>query len=77
VEIMLLRQFTPAQRAGEDDEAFARRFVLGALASDRAFLGKSYEQRVGLQRKLYRRLLFPEYLPADKVNTGGVPSRET
>lgn len=77
VEIMLLRQFSPAQRAGEDDEAFARRFVLGALREDAAFRAESYERQVGLQRKLYRRLLFPDYLSADNVNTGGVPSRET
>ena len=77
VEIMLLRQFAPAQRTGEADEAFARRFVLGALQNDPAFLRESFERRVGLQRKLYRRLLFPDYLPADDVNTGGVPSRKT
>lgn len=77
VELLLLRQFAPAQRTGEDDEAFARRFVLGALREDAAFLRESYENRVGLQRKLYRRLHYPDYLPGDDVNTGGVPSRET
>jgi hypothetical protein len=77
VEIMLLRQFSPAQRTAESDEAFARRFVLGALRNDPAFLTESHDRRVGLQRKLFRRLHFPDYLAADNVHTGGVPSRET
>lgn len=77
VEVIRLREFSPAKQESEDDETFVRRFVVKALRNDPAFLAESSDKRTGMQRRLYRRLRFPEYLPGDKVETGGVASRET
>jgi hypothetical protein len=71
VELLHLRSFQPERGAGEDADAFLRRFVLAAMKdSDPA-------QRLELERRLYRRLRFAVYERGTNRQSTGVPSTRT
>jgi hypothetical protein len=76
VELIQLRGHKPAQRDGEDDEKFARRFVQEVFKNDPVFMKATGEEKAGLQRRLYRRLRFPAYDPGDKIRSGGILSKK-
>jgi hypothetical protein len=76
VELIRLRGHKPAQRDGEDDEEFARRFVGEALKQEPVFINADKGERLRLQRRLYRRLRFPTYERGTKTNSAGIVSKK-
>lgn len=66
VELTRVSAHKPAKGEAEEGEAFLQGFVREELKGAATVL----------QRRLYRRLRFPVYGPADKVNTGGNVSKD-
>jgi hypothetical protein len=77
VELVRLRAHRPQRSAGEDSNAFLKRFVQEVSGKDPEFLKADPTERLRLQRRLYRRLRFPAYEPGDRENSGGKFSKKT
>jgi hypothetical protein len=76
VELIRLRGFTPAQRDVETSEVFVQRFVRDELKKESGFATATHPERVGLQRRLYRRLRFPVYERGTRANSAGIASKK-
>lgn len=75
VELIRLRGHKPEQGTGESGEDFLKRFVLEVSGKDPEFMKADKTEQLRLQRRLYRRLRFPEYERGDKNNSGGKLSK--
>ncbi|HET9223439.1 MAG TPA: hypothetical protein VFO07_13090 [Roseiflexaceae bacterium] len=75
VELLRLRSHTPAQGTAETSEDFLKRFVRETASKDPEFAKADTTERLRLQRRLYRRLRYPNYERGDRVQSGGILSK--
>jgi hypothetical protein len=75
VEIMRVRGHQPGKGAAETEEDFLKRFVKEIAAKDPEFVAADQTEQLRLQRRLFRRLRFPAYEKGNRIQSGGIISK--
>lgn len=75
VELYRMRIHTPGRLESESTEEFLTRFVKETASKDGEFLTAQPDERLRLQRRLYRRLRYPVYERGNAIQSGGILSK--